>query len=421
MQSVRDNPAEAQEDMDAVSWGRPIRAEIDLSAVASNVRALRKLIGSRCRVMAVVKANGYGLGATWVAAAAIEGGASMLAVACVDEGVELRRAGYSGPILVMSYVPPDEAEAAVRNGLTLVLHRIRTAEALDEAARKQGLRQGQVAVHIKVDTGLGRYGCLPGEFLPLAQGIMRLEHLRLEGLMTHFAHADAEDLSFTREQLSRFNWVRRQAEEHGIQFDIIHAANTAAALALPESRFDMVRAGILLSGHLPAPHLQGTVRLESALTLRSRLVRVFRVEEGETIGYGRTWVAGRPSVVGLVPVGYADGYPRELSNRGEALVGGVRCPVAGRVSMDQIGLDLTDVPGVAEGDEVVLIGQQGKEEITADEIAGWCGTISYEILCGMSDRVPRHYIHDGQPIEVCNLLGCSPTRERTKPRRELSR
>ncbi|HEX9990316.1 MAG TPA: alanine racemase [Chloroflexia bacterium] len=421
MQIVRDNPVEAQEDRDAASWGRPIRAEIDLSAIASNVRALRKLIGPRCRVMAVVKANGYGLGAPWVAAAAIEGGASMLAVACVDEGVELRRAGYSGPILVMSYVPPDEAEAAVRNGLTLVLHRLRTALALDEAARQQGLEQGQVAVHIKVDTGLGRYGCLPGEFLPLVQGILRLEHLRLEGLMTHFADADAEDLSFTREQLARFNWVRRQAEEHGIQFDIIHAANTAAALALPESRFDMVRAGIMLSGHLPAPHLQGTVRLQPALTLRTRLARVFRVGEGETVGYGRTWVARRPSVVGLVPVGYADGYPRELSNRGQALVRGTRCSVAGRVSMDQIGVDLTDVAGVAEGDEVVLIGRQGNQEITADEIAGWCNTISYEILCGLSDRVPRHYIHDGQPIEVCNLLGCSPTRERKRPRKELSR
>jgi alanine racemase len=250
---------------------------------------------------------------------------------------------------------------------------------------------------------------------------MHLEHLRLEGLMTHFAAADAEDPSFTREQLSRFNWVRRQAEEHGIKFDIIHAANTAAALTLPESRFDMVRTGILLSGHLPATHLQGTIRLESVLTLRTRLARVFRVEEGETVGYGRTWLAERPSVVGLVPVGYADGYPRELSNRGEALVRGIRCPVAGRVSMDQIGLDLTNVPGVAEGDEVVLIGRQGGQEITADEIAGWCGTISYEILCGLSDRVPRHYIHDGQPIEVCNLLGCSPTRERAKPRKELSR
>ncbi|HYP39359.1 MAG TPA: alanine racemase [Chloroflexia bacterium] len=421
MQSVRDDVVEAVEDMDAASWGRPIRAEIDLSAIASNVRALRKLIGPRCRVMAVVKANGYGLGAPWVAAAAIEGGASMLAVACVDEGVELRRAGYSGPILVMSYVPPDEADAAVRNGLTLVLHRLRTAVALGDAARKQGLRRGQVAVHIKVDTGLGRYGCLPGEFLPLAQGIMRLEHLRLEGLMTHFANADSEDLSFTREQLSRFNWVRRQAEEHGIQFDIIHAANTAAALALPESRFDMVRTGILLSGHLPAPHFQGTVRLQPALTLRTRLARVFRVEEGETVGYGRTWVAGRPSLMGLVPVGYADGYPRELSNRGEALVKGTRCPVVGRISMDQIGLDLTDIPGIAEGDEVVLLGRQGNQEITADEIARWCDTISYEILCGLSDRVPRHYIHDGQPLEVCNLLGCSPIRERKRPRKELSR
>ncbi len=420
MQSVHETaPSPAIEDADTADWGRPVRADIDLSAITSNARAVKELVGPHCGVMAVVKADGYGLGAPWVASAALEGGASWLGVACVDEGVQLRRAGYSGPILVMSYVPPDEAEVAVGNGLTLTLHHLRTAQALEEAASARGLPPGQVAVHIKVDTGLGRYGCTPDEFLPLAQAIGRLSHLCLEGLMTHFADADSLDLSFAREQLARFGQVRRQAEEHGIHFDLVHAANSAAALALSEARLDMVRVGIVLSGHYPAPHLQGIMPLQKAVTLRTRLGRVHRIGTGATVGYGRTWVAERPSVVGLIPMGYADGYVRTLSNRAEALVRGQRCPIIGRVSMDQTSVDLTDLPGlpdVAEGDEVVLIGRQGNAEVTANDLARWAGTISYEILCGLTKRVPKRYIRDGEVVQLCNLLGCIPTPERARPK-----
>ena len=418
LQSAIRNPQSAIEEP---AWGRPVQAEIDLSAIASNVRAVKKVIGPKCRVMAVVKADGYGLGAPWVAAAALEGGASWLAVACVDEGVQLRRAGYSGPVLVMGYAPPDEAVSTVSNRLTLTLHRARTAFALEEAASRSGLRKGEVAVHIKVDTGLGRYGCLPEELLPLADELSRMPHLRIEGAMTHLADADSPDLGFARRQLARFNAVLAEAESKGLDFEIVHAANSAAALSMPEARFDMVRVGILLSGHLPAPHLAERIELTRALTLRSRLARVHALDVGDTVGYRRTWAASRPSIVGLVPVGYADGYGRAISNRGEALVRGVRCPVIGHVSMDQLGLDLTALPEVAEGDEVVLIGKQGMDEITADEVAGWTGTISYEVLCGISARVPRKYIHSGEPVEVCNLLGCSPVRKRKRARKELSR
>jgi alanine racemase len=391
------------------AWGRPMRAEIDLSAIASNVRALRTTIGPRCQVMAVVKADGYGLGAQWVAAAAMEGGASALAVACVDEGVQLRRAGYDGPILIMSYVAPDEAESAVRNKLTLVLHRSRTAHALEAAAGAMSLPERSVPVHIKVDTGLGRYGCLPGEFLPLAQELSQLRHVRLEGLMTHFADAGNTDLTFAREQLACFESVRRQAAEHGIEFEIVHAANSAAALAMPEARYDMVRVGIVLSGYLPAPHLARQISLECAVTLRSRLARVFRAEPGDSVGYGRTWSATGPARIGLVPVGYADGYRRALSNKAAVLVNGLRCPVVGTVSMDQLSVDLSSLQSASEGDEVVLIGRQGDDEITADEVARWADTISYEIFCGLSGRVPRRYLRDGQPIEECNLLGLHPS------------
>jgi alanine racemase len=402
-------------------WGRPVRAEVDLTAIASNVRALKDVVGARCRVMAVVKANGYGLGAQSVAAAALEGGASALAVACVDEGVQLRRAGYGGAVLIMGYAPPDEAEAVVRNNLTLAVHRLHTAYALEATASAIGLQKRSVPVHIKVDTGLGRYGCLPSEFLPLAQELSKLPHLRLEGLMTHFADADNPDLTFAREQLARFNLVRREAAEHGLEFEIIHAANSAAALALPEARFDMVRAGIILSGYVPAPHLASDIALERAVTLRSRLARGHRASRGESVGYGRTWRATGSATIGLVPIGYADGYRRVLSNRAAVLVNGKRCQVVGTVSMDQISVDLSGLESASEGDEVVLIGRQGADEITADEVARWAGTISYEIFCGLSERVPRLYLRDGEPIEVCNLLGCSPAAALKRSPRELSR
>ncbi|HEX8599857.1 MAG TPA: alanine racemase [Chloroflexia bacterium] len=401
--------------------GRPLAAEIDLSAIAGNVRAIKSLIGPRCRVLAVVKADGYGLGAQWVALAALEGGASWLGVACVDEGVQLRRAGYTGPLLVMSYTPPEEAEVAVRNRLTLVVHREHTALALEGAARDLGLPPCEVAVHVKVDTGLGRYGCMPEELLPLARAVRQLPHLRLEGLLTHFADADNPDQTFARRQLAVFNGLKARAAEEGIEFEIVHAANSAATLCLPEARLDMVRCGIMLSGHVPAPHLAGMVELKQAVTLRSKLARVFQAPEGSTVGYGRTWTAKKPALIGLVPVGYADGYRRVLAGRAEVLVRGRRVPVVGRVSMDQIGLDLMGVPEAREGDEVVLVGTQGRASVTVDDVAGWADTISYEILCGLSERVPRRYMHSGQPLEVCNLLGCSPARERTRARKELSR
>ncbi len=418
MQSTKQNPQAA---IDEPTWGRPVQAEIDLSAISSNVRAIKSVVGPRCKIMAVVKADGYGLGAPWVAGAALEGGASWLAVACVDEGVQLRRAGYSGRILVMGYVPPDEAAAAIANRLTLNLHRARTAYALEEAAHAAGLPRGDVQVHIKVDTGLGRYGCLPEEFLPLVEEISRLPHLHIEGLNTHFANADSRDLSFAHEQLERFEELRTLAEARGIVFEIVHAANSAAALALPEARFDMVRVGIMLSGYLPADHLEQFISLTRAVTLRSRLARVYEAGSGQGVGYGRTWKTQGRSTIGLVPVGYADGYSRLLSNRGEVLVHGVRCPVIGRVSMDQMGVDLTRVPAALEGDEVVLLGRQGTDEITADDLANWIGTISYEVLCGLSARVPRRYMRNGEPVEEYNLLGRKPGTVKKRARKELSR
>ena len=391
--------------MEAYVSGRPVQATIDLSSVEANARSIKDLIGDKCQLAAVVKANGYGLGAVPIALAALRGGASYLAVACVDEGVELRLAGILAPVLVMGYVPPEEAASAVEHRLAVALHGIQTAKALQQAASTQQIGDRMVPVHIKVDTGLGRYGCAPTDVVTLAQQVSSLSHLRLEGLMTHFAEADALDLAFTEQQLGVFNRVISDCAEDGINFEIIHAANSAAAIGLPEARFDMVRAGIVLSGHLPAEHLRSKVKLEPVLSVTSVVARVFQVCVGDTVGYGRTWVASQDSLVGLVPIGYADGYVRALSNRAHVLVRGHKCPVIGRVSMDQIVIDLSSVGQVREGEEVVLIGRQGDESVTADDLAKWAGTIPYEIICGLAPRLPRAYIRDGQVVGHRDLLG----------------
>ncbi|MFL5731813.1 MAG: alanine racemase [Chloroflexia bacterium] len=365
--------------------------DIDLAAIAGNAAAVKGVVGPNCELMAVVKANGYGLGASRVARAALEGGATRLAVARVEEGLLLRREGLTCPILVMGYVEPGEGTAAAQAGLTLVVHRERTAEELEKAAATLGLPLGHLSVHVKVDTGMGRFGCSVAEFMEVAAYVSRCPHLRLEGLMTHFASADSPDLTFARAQLETFEQVLEQARSSGVDLEIVHAANSAATLALPEARFNMVRVGIALSGHYPATHLREAVRLQPAATLRSNLARVFSVGPGDSVGYGRTWLAERPSIIGIVPGGYGDGYRRVFSNLAAVLVRGRRCPVVGRVSMDQSTIDLTHVPEAQEGDEAVLFGRQGDAEIAVDELADWAGTISYEILTGITARVPRRY------------------------------
>lgn len=385
---------------------RPLRADIDLSAIEDNARSIKRLVGPACELMAVVKANGYGLGARWVAEAALAGGATRLAVARVDEGVELRRAGFECPILVMAFAAPEESGAIVEHRLSAVVVREEMARALEVSATARLSPPGSVAVHIKVDTGLGRYGCAPEEVASLATALMRWPHLRLEGLMTHFAESDADDPSFTLSQLERFEALRRDLDRQGFRFEMVHAANSAATLGLPPARLNLVRCGIALTGHYPSPRLREVVSLRPALTLAAQVARVFEVREGESVGYGRTWIAERPSTIGLIPVGYADGYVRALSNRAEVLVRGRRCPLAGRVSMDQAAVDLTGVPGVRQGDEVVLIGRQENEEISVDEVARHAGTISYEILCGLTPRVAKRYLRDGQTVAECDLLGC---------------
>jgi alanine racemase len=381
--------------------GRATRALIDLDAVADNVRYFRRIAPPGAGVMAVVKANAYGHGAVMVARAAVGAGAAWLAVATVDEGCQLRAAGLAVPILVLASSDPAEVPAAVRAGLTLAVADPGLAAAIGVAAGAE-----PASVHVEVDTGMRRYG-VPAEEAPeLIARVAALPGVRLGGVYTHFATADEADRSFVEAQQARFRAVIAAVRAAGVAIPLVHQDNSAAALTGTGRAVDLIRVGIALYGLSPSPEVPAPPELRPVLSLRSRLARVFALAPGDSVSYGRTFVAERPMRAGLVPVGYADGYRRSLSNRGAMLVGGRRAPVLGRVCMDQTVVAIPEGVEARVGDEVVLIGSQGGEVITADEVAALAGTIGYEIGTGLGARVPREYWQDGQIVgEEC--LGVS--------------
>lgn len=376
-------------------WGRPLWTEIDLDAFAYNVACLKRQAGPAA-VAAVVKANAYGHGALAMARAALEAGADRLAVICVDEGEQLRRGGVSVPILVMGHSPVGEARRIVELELTPTVTSLEMGRALAREAEALALRQ---PLHLKVDTGLNRYGVTPQEVVPLAEALRAIPSLEVEGIFTHFASADEGDKRFTLEQYTTFRGVVEKLPWVPIR----HVSNTATLLDRPEMSLEMARPGVGMYGLYPSPYVSRSLNLRPVLSLKSRVTRLTRVAPGDSVSYGRTWRANRPSTIALVMCGYADGLPRLLSNRGSMLVRGRRVPIVGRVCMDMCMVDVTDVADVAEGDEVMIIGRQGEMEITAEEVAELCGTISYEILCGISARVPRVYLRQGRPVGVETL------------------
>ncbi|MCX6020825.1 MAG: alanine racemase, partial [Chloroflexi bacterium] len=349
-------------------------------------------------IMAVVKANGYGHGAVAVAGAALDAGASRLGVASIEEAVVLRRGGVTAPVLVLGSTPPWEAETLVRMRITPTVASKRLALALARCASESGVL---MPVHLKVDTGMNRYGLAPDDVEPFARFLQELPGLHIEGIFSHFASADETDKSFTHRQYRDFMAVAERLPEIPLR----HIANSAGALDTPELALDMVRPGIALYGCYPSCEVGHEAPLTPAFTLKARVVRVHEVQEGETVSYGRTWTAPRRSRVAVVPCGYADGLPRALSNRGAMLVRERLAPILGRVCMDQTVVDVTDIPGVAVDDEVVIFGRQGSAAIPVEQLAEWSGTINYEILCGISLRAPRVYLRKGQPVQVQTLLG----------------
>jgi alanine racemase len=371
-------------------------AEIDLDALAHNVRILKSQANGAA-LLAVVKANAYGHGAVAMARAAVAASADRLGVICVDEGEQLRRAGITAPILVMGHTPAEEARRLVDLSLTPSVVSREVALALARVASERGI---EVAVHLKVDTGLNRYGLPPSEAADLGRWLRDLAGVQVEGLFTHFASADEGDKSHTLEQHRLFLSVAEQLDWVPIR----HVSNTATLLDMPDMSLEMVRPGLGIYGCYPSAQVNRSLPLRPALSLKSRVARLTSLAPGESVSYGRIWRASRPSLIGLVLCGYADGLPRALSNRGSVLVRGQRAPIVGRVCMDMCMVDLSDIPDVAVDDEVVIIGRQGEEEISADEVAELCGTISYEILCGISARVSRLYLRQGRIVSRQTLV-----------------
>ena len=370
---------------------RPVRAEVDLDAIAHNVRLLADT-ASGSLLCAVVKADGYGHGAVPVARTAVESGAEVLGVALVAEGAELRDAGIAGPILVLSQAAPDELEDLVAFDLEATVYTAAGVEALAAAARR-GRRTdaNPVRVHLKVDTGMHRVGAQPTEVVPLAKEILDAPGLALASVWTHCAVADEPGNAFTDLQLDRLDVTLADLAAAGIEPPLRHAANSGATIDHPRARLDLVRCGIAVYGLPPSPALAGRLPLRPALSLVAAASHVKRVAAGERLSYGLRYRCARDSTIATVPLGYADGVPRRLgATGGEVLVGGRRRPIAGTVTMDQLLVDCGDDP-VQPGDEVVLIGTQGDETITADDWAAKLDTIGYEVVCGIGPRVPRRY------------------------------
>jgi alanine racemase len=334
--------------------------------------------------MAVVKADGYGHGAVPAARAALEGGATWLGVSSVPEGIELRKAGLHEPILNLGYTPPAALSAAIAAGLVLTVYE-REGLALLKTA------ETEIGVHVKVDTGMHRLGAAPEEAVKLAIDVAADAHLRLEGFWTHFADAD-QDPAFTREQLHVFLDARSALIRAGVTNFLTHAANSAGLIRFPEARLDLVRAGLIIYGLRPVRSWTDLPGLRPALRWQTIVTNVVTVPIGESVGYGRKFIAREPARVATIALGYADGLHRRASDGGRAIVRGVVVPIAGTISMDQAALDVRAVPDVVVGDVVTLIGEDGAATLSAHDLAEASGTVSYEMLCAISDRVPRRYI-----------------------------
>jgi alanine racemase len=367
---------------------RPTAARINLKSLSHNFNEVMHRADGR-KILAVVKAQAYGHGALGVSRHLLKLGADMLGVALIEEGSELRAAGIEAPILVMGAVFPEQAEAIAGLSLTPVVYDMKVARAVADAAEK---RKTKVAVHVKIDTGMGRIGITPAAAVDFIVDLVNLRGITVQGMMTHFADADLRDKRFAAKQMDLFESLLKKLDSRGIDIPLRHAANSAAVLDYRRSLFTLVRPGLMLYGYNPLEGQAADADLWPVLSLVTRIAFLKKIPAGFPISYGRTFVTKHDSMIATIPIGYADGYSRSLSNKGEAIVRGVRVPVVGRVCMDMTMLDVTEVPAVSEGDEVVLIGSQGNERITADDIAVRTNTISYEVLCGISSRVPRVYV-----------------------------
>ena len=381
---------------------RPTWAEIDLNNLEHNMKEISKLCKGK-EIIAVLKADAYGHGALDVASTLIKGGATKLGVAVITEALELRDSGIDVPIVILGYTPLSFAKKLIINDIEQTVYTYECAAELSKEAQSLNKR---VKIHVAVDTGMGRIG-----FLPTEQGINEIEALSklpnvdIEAIFTHFATADEADKSYTLEQVEKFNWFCDTLEKRGVNVGKKHIANSAAIIDMPNFYFDGVRPGILLYGYYPSYEVnREKLDLKRVLTLKANISYVKTLPKGEYISYGRRFHTERESIIATIPIGYADGYSRQMLNKAKVIINGKAAPVVGSICMDQCMVDVTDIGQVKEGDEVILLGEENGVKFDAEDMAEIIGTISYEVICMISKRVPRVYIRDGEIVKVRNYV-----------------
>lgn len=370
---------------------RPAWAEINLTALAFNMREIRRITSPNAKIMAVVKANAYGHGIMGIAETVLHHGADMLGVATLGEAINLRERGFLVPIMIFGYTPFEHARETVFYDLIQTVYTLKAAEVLSEEAA----RQKKVAkIHVKVDTGMNRLGYLPGDdALRDIAHIARLPYINMEGIFTHFAVADIKDKNYTNRQLDVFLDFVDRLKKQGLEFPIRHAANSGGIIEFPEAHLDLVRPGILMYGYYPSDEVdESKLELIPVMTLKAKAAFIKSIPLGETISYGRKFTTTKETKVLTLPLGYADGIPRLLSGKIDVLIRGQRVPSVGTICMDQFMVDVSEIDDINIGEEVVIFGRQNGHFIPVDEIAAKMGTINYEILCGISERIPRVYI-----------------------------
>lgn len=382
---------------------RPVWLEINLDAIAHNVRTIKGIVGRNTQIIAVVKANAYGHGAVEVSQTALENGVAILAVGVVEEGIILRKAGIKAPILICGLTLEDQLEPLLSYNLTPTICDLQILEALSEVAGENGKTIG---IHIKIDTGMGRLGVSPPKTLNFVKKISKMRNIKIEGIFTHLAATNEKDGIYTKIQFDEYKKALLELEKEGINIPLKHIANSAAILNSSSMYLDAVRPGIILYGLFPSPKSERTVELKPAAEFKTRIIFLKKVSPGKSIGYGRTYITTKPTKVATLPVGYADGYSRLLSNKAEVLVREQRAPIIGRICMDLCMIDVTHIPEVQIGDEVILWGRQGSQTIWAEEIAEKIGSIVYEVICMVDkERIPRVFIKNEKPFKVKSLVG----------------
>lgn len=379
-------------------------AEVNLDNIAHNAREIRRITNKKAEIMGIVKADAYGHGVMEVTRTLLNNGVTRLAVSMLDEAIQLRNHGVEVPILVLSYTDPRRAEEIIKNEVTQAVFSHDLACALSEAAVKLGRT---VKIHIKIDTGMTRVGFMPGySAIKDVVKISKLPGIIIEGLFTHFASADEREKYYTYMQFEKFMSICTELSRIGLYIPVKHVANSAAIIQYPEMHLDMVRPGVILYGMYPSEEVdKSVIALKPAMTLKANVTLVKEVEVDTCISYGRIFKTARPSRIATIPIGYADGYTRLLSNKGQVLLNGEYAPVVGRICMDQCMIDVTDLNSdVKVGDEVVLFGEQAGKSISVEEVASKIGTVNYEIVCVIGKRIPRAYLQDGEISNILNYL-----------------